>query len=186
MLDDLDVSHCAYAFLYLTTISLYAAYSFCIPSDRYRLERTVISTLFFIPVLLIRKFHSLQAIIISRFLLNLRRAAQSRSSAPTRLSGIRSSMFRMPTLPDIVEDMGQPLDHGPNGPDEEEGEEVQDALRAPAAGPSFVQGSSTGGGPESHPQGEAEAAYSVCHSFPLASVLGLTRTLLPLSQRVIV
>ena len=53
---------------------------------------------------------SLQAVIISRFLLNLRRT-QVQDPAPSRASGIRSSRFRVPTIQDIVDDMGQPLDH---------------------------------------------------------------------------
>ena len=86
---------------------------------------------------------SLQTIIISRFLLNLRRAAQLRSSAPSQPSGIRSSIFRMPTIPDIVEDMGRPLDHGRYDCDVDE--DVLDDSGATVAEQSLVQGSSAAG-----------------------------------------
>ena len=52
----------------------------------------------------------MQTVIISRFLLNLRRIAKLRL-APSRASGIRSSLLRIPTLAGIVEDMGRPLDY---------------------------------------------------------------------------
>ena len=53
---------------------------------------------------------SLQTILISRFLLNLRRT-QARNAPPSRPSGIRSSLFCTTTIVGVIEDMGQPLDH---------------------------------------------------------------------------
>ena len=90
----------------------------------------------------------LQNVIVSRFLLNLRRSQQQ--PTPSRPSGIRSSMFHLPTLPDIVEDMGRPLEHGMRGPDAR-AEGVHDSGAA-VAGPSFVQGSSTSAGVAPHRQ----------------------------------
>lgn len=88
---------------------------------------------------------SLQTVIISRFLINLRRTQQP--PTPSRPSGIRTSRFRLgiPSIPDILGDMGQPLDHGVYERDvAAEGNVQEDAV---AAGPSFVQGSSTSAAP---------------------------------------
>ena len=76
---------------------------------------------------------SLQIVLISRFLINLRRTQQA-AVAPSGPSGIRTSVFHMPTIPDIVEDMGQPLQHGPSDHDA--------SVEGPTLGTSFIQGSS--------------------------------------------
>ena len=86
---------------------------------------------------------SVQMAIISRFLINLRRATLE-NSAPSRPSDIRTSRFRLPTIPDIVEDMGGPLSRSFNtGADPEAGQGVPNSV--PVAGPSFIRGSSTSG-----------------------------------------
>ena len=68
---------------------------------------------------------SLQTIIISRFILNLRRS-QMQPAAPSRASGFRSSIFHLPTIPVIAEDMGRPLDYGVREDNEEIVEELHD------------------------------------------------------------
>ena len=63
-------------------------------------------------------------------------------------------MLRIPAMPDIVEDMGQPLDYGLHRRDVDEDAHVD--FGATAAGLSFVQGSSTAGGAVTHPQAGGE------------------------------
>ena len=52
----------------------------------------------------------LQTLLISRFLLNLRKSQEPPPLA-SRPSRITMSGFRLPTFPEIVGDIGQPLDH---------------------------------------------------------------------------
>ena len=52
----------------------------------------------------------LQTLLISRFLLNLRKSQEPPPLA-SRPSRITMSGFRLPTFPEIVGDMGQPPDH---------------------------------------------------------------------------
>ena len=55
----------------------------------------------------------MQAILISRFLINLRRASQPEDSArQTGTHRFSIPNFRTPTEADIVDDMGEPLEHG--------------------------------------------------------------------------
>ena len=87
--------------------------------------------------------YSIQTVIISRFLINLRRT-HVRGPAPSRPSGIRSSIFRIPDITNIVEDMGQALDHGIlDSPGAEGG--VQDIHHAATSDLSFARGTSSSG-----------------------------------------
>ena len=119
---------------------------------------------------------SLQTVIISRFLLNLRRT-QERPPAPSRPSAIRSSIFHVPTIPDLVEDMGRPVDHGLRAFDEAVDGDIPDEVAV--AGPSFVQGSSVSRRPTSRRQAEQEELDTVCHRVllrPRCLVLTLIRS----------
>ena len=62
----------------------------------------------------------MQPIIISRFLVNLRRADNPGSMTSTvgHLSRFSTPRFRVPTITSIIGDMDRPLDHGPS-PEEE-------------------------------------------------------------------
>ena len=53
----------------------------------------------------------MQAILISRFILNLRRS-QKPPPLESRPSRFSMSQFHLPTMSAIVGDMGQPLNHG--------------------------------------------------------------------------
>ena len=70
-------------------------------------------------------------------------------------------MFRIPTIPDIVEDMGRPLNYGLHDCDTELEDDLRDTVGAEAAGASFIQGSSTGGGVIGRTQAEGEIASTV-------------------------
>lgn len=54
----------------------------------------------------------LQAILISRFLLNLRQTEEPATSHESHLSRFSMPNFRMPTIASITGDMGNYLDHG--------------------------------------------------------------------------
>ncbi len=59
------------------------------------------------------KFNSLQPILISRFLLNLRRAGESQDTQNTTVSRFSVPAFRVPTLASsAMGNMGENLDHG--------------------------------------------------------------------------
>ena len=86
---------------------------------------------------------SIQIVLLSHFLLDLRRT-QVRSKAPSRPSGLRSSvLFRIPTASELVEDMEGLLDYGPNIPDVNFAERGHDD--APVTGLSLIQRSSEAG-----------------------------------------
>ena len=51
-------------------------------------------------------------------------------AAPSRASGIRSSIFHLPTIPVIAEDMGRPLDYGVREDNEEIVEERREGSNA--------------------------------------------------------
>ena len=101
---------------------------------------------------------SLQIIIISRFILNLQRT-RLQAQAPTGPSGIRSSAFHIPTIADVVEDMGRPLDHGSSERVVEVQEDVDHGT--PVAGPSFIRGNRMAEGTTLHSQTEGEAVDAV-------------------------
>lgn len=70
-------------------------------------------------------------ILISRFLINLRRANEAQSRLPDAASASRFTIpyFHVTTLPNMLSDMGEPLELSPHGDDDEEGEgEVVDAV----------------------------------------------------------
>ena len=116
-----------------------------------------------------RAHNSLQTILISRFLLNLRRT-QLTPSVPTRPSGIRSSAFHIPTIPDIVEDMGRPLDHGLRDYDADAEVEAELDTVPQVAGPSFIQGSScSADGNLQHQTGGRYTDAVRCHAYWICS-----------------
>lgn len=110
-----------------------------------QISRSAVSFIhFFFCAQLVDTLDSLQTVIVSRFLVNLRRT-QQQPPVPSRPSGIRTSRFRIPSIPDIVGDMGQPLDHGMYERGVAAGANVQED--AVVTGSSFVQGSSTSAAP---------------------------------------
>lgn len=64
---------------------------------------------------------SIQAMVISRFITNLRRVDSpvSLDASAGHLSDFSLPDFRISALPSFVADMGQPLDHAPSLPSEE-------------------------------------------------------------------
>ena len=57
--------------------------------------------------------HSLQAVLISRFIINLRRTQHSeRSTEDDRFSHFSAPQFRMPPMASLAGNMGEPLEHG--------------------------------------------------------------------------
>ena len=61
---------------------------------------------------------SAPTIIISRFILNLRRSDRKNSTLESRFSRFAISGFRVPNLDGFIGEMGQPLDHGFHDSDE--------------------------------------------------------------------
>lgn len=121
---------------------------------------------------------SIQTVIFSRFLRNLRRTQLPHN--PSHPSDIRTSGFRIPSISDIVEDMGRPLDHGLQERDAEIEENFPEAV---ITGPSFVEGSSTWAGAVTI-QSQASQCRSTssvrfpllhCSSFPLTHRRKLSR-----------
>ena len=68
-------------------------------------------------------FFRVQAVILSRFLVSLRRAAEP-EPLPSHQSRVSMINFRMPTIAGIIGDMGEPLgdDQDESNADEEEGQ----------------------------------------------------------------
>ena len=75
-------------------------------------------------------------IIISRFILNLRRADQKNRTLTSNLSHFTTSGIGMPSFGNMVNEMGGPLDHGS---DEAEVPEEGPFSNATEAGPSGTQ-----------------------------------------------
>ena len=72
--------------------------------------------------------------MINRFIINLRRAGlQSRELESSSLAGHVSTSsdmrFRLPTIPDVIGDMGQPLEHGAMADDSDESWGIGTELR---------------------------------------------------------
>ena len=80
--------------------------------------------------------HSIQTVVVSRFLINLRRTKTSPTIA-SRASQFTLSGFRVPTVPDFMGSMGQPLDHG--WPEPEEGHPNGAGDESPSVGSSAAQ-----------------------------------------------
>ena len=91
--------------------------------------------------------HSIQTVVISRFLINLRRLKTSLTIA-SRASQFTLSGFRVPTVPDFMGSMGQPLDHGWPEPEEGHLNEAGDEL--PSVGSSAAQHCGRIAIPENH------------------------------------
>lgn len=70
---------------------------------------------------------SLQTVLTSRFLINLRRTQLPPDISHSSDIRLRSPVFRLPPLPSIVEDMGRPLDHGLRDHDAEIDEDSEEA-----------------------------------------------------------
>ena len=77
-----------------------------------------------------------QTIIISRFILNLRRSDQKNRTVTSNLSHFAASGFGMPSFGNMVSEMGGPLDHGP---DEAEEPQEDPSIDVVEAGPSGTQ-----------------------------------------------
>ena len=71
-------------------------------------------------------FSRVQSIIVSRFLLGLRRAATPPPDDATTLLQASSARFRVPTVASIVEDMGAPIACGREPEDESSGMSGED------------------------------------------------------------
>ena len=75
-------------------------------------------------------------IIISRFILNLRRADQKNRTVTSNLSYLAASGIGMPSFGNVLGEMGGPLDHGA---DEAEVPEEGWSIDVAEAGPSGTQ-----------------------------------------------
>ncbi len=82
---------------------------------------------------LAKHFDSLQSMLISRFLLNLRQVGSPEGDSQTVFNSQFSAPgFRVPTLGSMIGNMGQDLDHNPaeEVEDEDGAENVSDSVQA--------------------------------------------------------
>ena len=89
---------------------------------------------------------SIQAIIVNRFFINLRRVDTNRESLVSGVGQLsRHSVlnFRIPNIASIIGDMDQPLDHGPTLPTDEDAVIEMDTAHREAAGQSSTYHDST-------------------------------------------
>ena len=81
-----------------------------------------------------------QMIIISRFILNLRRADQKNRTLTSNLSHFAASGVGMPSFGNISGEMGGPLDHGPDEAEEPQGGPSDDVMEAGPSGTQWHEG----------------------------------------------
>ena len=83
---------------------------------------------------------SVQTIIISRFILSLRRADQRNRTVPSNLSQFAASGIGMPSFGNISGEMGGPLDHGPDEAEEPQGGPSDGVMEAGPPGTQWHEG----------------------------------------------
>ncbi|KAJ3558959.1 hypothetical protein NM688_g623 [Phlebia brevispora] len=83
---------------------------------------------------------TLPNIVLSRFLINLHQANSPASSNVARFSRFSTPNFRMPTLPDIIGSLGEPLPDGDQVLDNEEQRNAEESLKVGSHEPPSLGG----------------------------------------------